>query len=100
MKADSPMIRLGCRIYGALLLFYPASLRRQFEEEMVEVFIDQLQDACRKDGWAGGLEVWCCIGAEVLRTAVSSHLQIAGISVVSGLTALALLCSFFWAMHR
>ena len=92
-----PAIRLSCRVYAALLLLYPSTLRRQFGDEMIEVFADQMRDACRRDGWVGGLGVWCCVGGESLRTAVSSHLQIVGISFVSGLTALGLICTFFWA---
>jgi|SRR5208283_281437 len=98
----APSIRLSCRVYAALLFLYPFTLRRQFGEEMVEVFADQMRDACQRDGWVGGMGVWCCVGGEVLRTALSSHLQIMGISLVSGLTALGLMCSFFWATsgHR
>jgi hypothetical protein len=93
----APAISLSCRVYAALLLLYPSSLRRQFGEEMIEVFAHQMRDACRRDGWVGALDVWCCVGGEALRTAVSSHLQIVGISLVSGLTALGLMCTFFWA---
>ena len=93
------IIRLSCRVYAVLLFLYPSALRREFGEEMLEVFEDQLRDACRSSGWLGAMDVWCCVGEEALRTAVSSHLQIAGISLVSGLTAFALMCSFFWVMH-
>jgi hypothetical protein len=92
-----PSIDWNCRVYAALLLLYPATLRRQFGAEMVEVFADQMRDACEAGGWAGGIGVWGCVGREVFRTALSSHLQIIGISFVSGLTALGLLCTFFWA---
>jgi hypothetical protein len=93
----TPSIHWNCRVYAALLLLYPATLRRQFGEEMIEVFTDQMRDACHKDGWAGGVGVWRCVVGEALRTALCSHLQIIGISFVSGLTALGLMCSFFWA---
>jgi hypothetical protein len=98
----APSIRWNCRVYAALLLLYPTTLRRQFGEEMVEVFADQMHDACETGGWVGGIGVWRCVGGEALRTVLSSHLQIIGISFVSGLTALGLLCSFFWATfgHR
>ena len=90
-------LRWNRRIYAALLLLYPATLRRQFGEEMVDVFTDQMRDACETDGWAGGIGIWCCVAGETLRTALSSHLQIIGISFVSGVTALGLLCTFFCA---
>jgi hypothetical protein len=93
----TPSIRWNCRVYAALLLLYPSKLRRQFGEEMIEVFADQMREACEREGWVGGMGVWWCIGGEALGTALSSHLQIIGISFVSGLTALGLLCTFFWA---
>jgi hypothetical protein len=54
----TPSFRWGCRIYAALVLLYPAILRRQFGEEMIEVFAEQMRDACRKNGWVGGMGVW------------------------------------------
>ncbi|SPF41616.1 hypothetical protein SBA1_370004 [Candidatus Sulfotelmatobacter kueseliae] len=93
----TPSMRWSCRVYATLLLLYPSTLRRQFGQEMIEVFADQMRDACQTDGWVGGMGVWSCVGREVLRTALCSHLQVIGISFVSGLTALGLLCTFFWA---
>jgi hypothetical protein len=93
----APSFSWGCRIYAALVLLYPATLRRQFGEEMIEVFAEQMRDACRKNGWVGGMGVWRSVAGETLRTALSSHLRIIGISFASGLTALGLLCTFFWA---
>jgi len=97
-SATASFIRGSCRAYGALLLLYPSALRRQFGEEMIEVFADEMRDACERDGWIGGMGVWGCVGGEIFRTALTSHLQIVGISFVSGLAALGLMCSFFWAI--
>jgi hypothetical protein len=98
LGAPASSVRMRCRIYAALLRLYPSPLRRQFGEEMVEVFADQMRDACQRDGWVGGMGVWRCVGGETLRTAMSSYLQIAAIALVSGLTALGLMGSFFWAI--
>jgi hypothetical protein len=68
-------VHMNCRVYATLLLLYPSTLRRQFGEEMIEVFADQMRDACQRDGWVGGIGVWCCVGGETLRTVLSSHLQ-------------------------
>ena len=97
LMVPTSSVPMSCRVYATLLLLYPATLRRQFGEEMIEVFADQMRDACQRDGWVGWIGVWCCVGGEALRTVVSSHLQIVGISLVSGLAALGLMCSFFWA---
>lgn len=93
-----PSLPFSRRVYAALLLLYPAALRRQFGEEMIEVFTDQMRDACRKEGWIGGMGVWRCVGGEALRDAASRHLQTVAVSLVSSLAALGFLCSFFWAV--
>jgi hypothetical protein len=69
---------------------------------MLEVFSEQMRDACQQEGWLGWMSVWNCVGGEVLRTVICSHLQLVGISFVSGVAALGLMCSFFWAIfgHR
>ena len=90
--------RANCRIYSSLLLLYPSAFRRQFGEEMLEVFSEQMREACQQGGWLGGMAVWRCVSGELLRTVFSSHLEFVGISFVSGLTALGLMCSFFWAI--
>lgn len=87
------------RIYAATLLLYPVTLRRQFGDEMIEVFADQMRDAQQNDGWRGQTRVWFCVARETLCTAASSHLQIVGISVAAGLSALGLMCTLFWAIH-
>ncbi len=91
--------RFSRRIYAATLLLYPGALRRQFGEEMIEVFVEQMQDAQQNEGWMGETRVWCCVAQETLCTAVSSHQQIVGVSVAAGLSALGLMCTFFWAIH-
>jgi hypothetical protein len=90
--------RANCRIYSSLLFLYPSAFRRQFGEEMLEVFSEQMREACQQGGWLGGMVVWRCVSGELLRTVLSSHLEFVGISLVSGLTALGLMCSFFWAI--
>lgn len=45
---------MNTRIYGWLVGFYPADLRRDFGEEMVLVFAEELRDA----GFARAARVW------------------------------------------
>ncbi len=71
----TPSMRWSCRVYATLLLLYPSTLRRQFGQEMIEVFADQMRDACQTDGWVGGMGVWSCVGREVLRTALALALS-------------------------
>jgi hypothetical protein len=53
------------RIYGWLVAFYPEDLRRDFGEEMVLVFAEELRDA----GLPGALRVWRRALAEFVRLA-------------------------------
>lgn len=91
---DSP----HARVYAALLLLYPLELRRQFGEEMLQVFADQMWDARQSRGWIGAVSVWRSVAAELLRTTAASHARAVGVSLVSGLSSLGILCTLFWLM--
>jgi hypothetical protein len=97
MTARTPV---SSRVYSAILLLYPRALRREFGQEMVEVFAEQMRDARRSEGWRGELRLWGCVGNETVRTLAVAHMQIVGVSVVSALVAFGLMCSFFWSMSR
>src|SRR5579863_1067023 len=84
------------RLYSALLCSYPADMRLQFGDEMLEVFSFQLRKARERNGRFGQLCVWCCVARESLWEAVSSKRQIAAIFMVSGLFAMGLMCGFLW----
>jgi hypothetical protein len=58
------------RLYGRLLLLYPADLRREFGAEMALVFGEDLAAAFREAGAAGVLRVWRNAVREVLRIAL------------------------------
>jgi len=53
------------RIYSWLVAFYPENLRRDFGEEMVQVFAEELRDP----GLKGALRVWRRALAEFFRLA-------------------------------
>jgi hypothetical protein len=88
------------RVYSAILLLYPRTLRREFGQEMVEVFTEQLRDARRLDGWLGELNLWRCVAGETVQTLATSHMQIVGVSVASALIAFGLMSTFLWWMSR
>ncbi len=90
----------GSRIYSAILLLYPRSLRREFGQEMVEVFSDQLRDARRLGGWLGEMKLWGCVAGETVKTLATAHMQIVGVSVASALIAFGLISTFLWSMSR
>lgn len=73
MRAAMP---LNSRIYSVILVLYPRALRREFGQEMVEVFSEQLGDARRIGGRFGELKLWCCVAGETVRTVATAHVQI------------------------
>jgi hypothetical protein len=97
MRARTPV---GSRVYSAILLLYPRALRREFGQEMVEVFAEQMLDARRSEGWRGELKLWGCVGGETARTLIEAHMQIVGVSVVSALVAFVLMCTFLCSMSQ
>jgi hypothetical protein len=41
-----------------MVSFYPAELREKFGAEMIEVFLEDLEDSRRRGGWIGASRVW------------------------------------------
>lgn len=97
MTARTPV---SSRVYSAILLLYPKALRREFGQEMVEVFAEQMRDASRSEGWRGELKLWGCVGSETVRTSVIAHMQIVGVSVVSALIAFVLISTFLCSVSQ
>ena len=91
-------LRLCCWGYSALLFLYPASLRRHFGEEMVQVFGDEIAGAYHEDGWFGVGRIWARAGGEILLVALPSHLRMVGLSLVSALSAGGLFLLYFWVI--
>ncbi len=91
---------LSSRIYSVILLLHPRTLRREFGEEMVEVFSQQLRDVRRIDGWPGELKLWGCVAGETVRTLAVAHVQIVGVSVASALIAFGLMSTFLWTVSH
>jgi hypothetical protein len=89
-------VRASCLGYSALLFLYPASLRRHFGEEMVQVFGDEISDAYHEDGWMGVAQIWARAGREVLLVALPSHLRIVSLTLVSALSAGGIFLLYSW----
>ena len=49
---------MNARIYSILLSLYPAELRTEFGAEMVQVFLEDLEDSARTRGFFGVARVW------------------------------------------
>lgn len=81
------------RIYGRLLLLYPAELRREFGAEMAFVFGEDLAAARREAGAAGVFSVWCHTLRELLRIALP---PLAAKPIVA-VPALSFAVNFLWS---
>jgi hypothetical protein len=66
--------KASSRTYSVLLTLYPLELRRQFAQEMAEVFDQQLQGAWEESGLKGLLRVWACAIGELLFVALPAQL--------------------------
>jgi hypothetical protein len=63
------------KIYSGMLLLYPADLRRDFGQEMIELFGEDLAEAWQSSGVAGLLRVWWCAVCEILRVAIPGQME-------------------------
>ena len=73
-ESRSLIVGLIARIYGASLILYAYDLRTEFGQEMVDIFEDQMRGAWRERGISGLLDVWTCVGTELLRIALPRRL--------------------------
>jgi len=72
------------RLYRVSLALYPAELRREFGEEMTDVFTQQLSDAWHGDHLWGALWVWQEALQELVCVALPS--RVAPLLVVTAAT--------------
>ena len=62
-------------LYRWLIFLYPASFRRNYGEEMVQLFRDLCWDEMRQgEGFLGLLKMWFCVLAELRATTREQHL--------------------------
>jgi len=94
------IIRWSRAGYAGLLIFYPTDLRREFSEEMADVFEAAVQDAIVERGPAGVTSLWRSALWELLTVAVplrlASNEAMAG--AISFLASTVLLLAFFRAV--
>ena len=62
-------------LYRWLILVYPVSFRRNYGDEMVQLFRDLCWDEMKQgEGFLGLLNLWFCVLAELRATAREQHL--------------------------
>ena len=100
-KAWASAEELSCRLYGTLLLLYPANLRFEFGEEMLSVFAEQVRDGCKRRGLAGLWRVWYSVAIEIFELAIPLRADLTRLKVpaASILTSSALFLLFTWLAH-
>jgi hypothetical protein len=64
---------MSSRIYAVFLAMYPPELRRDFGEEMADVFAEDLAEARRCGGAIAVIRVWLCAVSEFFRIALPTH---------------------------
>jgi hypothetical protein len=67
-------LKASSRTYSVLLTLYPLELRREFAQEMTDVFEQQLQGAWEERGLKGLISVWLWAIGELLFVAVPAQL--------------------------
>lgn len=69
------MVSTSVYLYRWLILLYPVSFRRNYGEEMVQLFRDLCWDEMRQgNGFLGLLKLWFCVFAELRATTIEQHL--------------------------
>jgi hypothetical protein len=92
-----PVVQLSCGAYRALLLCYPAEVRQRFEEEIIDVFAEQLCCEWQCRGFRGFARVWSTALWELLTVAAPLRLQSPSfIAVALSLLGSAALCAAFF----
>jgi len=63
------------RLYAALLRLYPPTFRRQFGQDMRELFIDRWRAEFGRDGWRGVLVLWFRVLADLVSTSARERVS-------------------------
>ena len=97
---EPAVARVSRTVYGGLLMFYPAELRRRFGEEMQDVFVAQVCDAAAGKKAAEVFSLWQAALWELLTVALPGRLASNGVraGALSLLASAALFLLFFRAV--
>ena len=61
-------IEISARMYGVLLKAYPVSFRREYADEMMLVFREEMAREWRERGMAGVVPLWFCVFGDLAWT--------------------------------
>lgn len=88
------IIRLSIFLYRRIVYCYPASLRDSYQNEMAEVFEQQVARAWAAHGLLGVLRVWMDVALESFQIVLLHQADIAAIPVTALVVASTLLYGF------
>ncbi len=71
----SVAVTKGYVLYKSLLILYPESYRKKFEQEMLTIFEDISQEQLRKSGKTG-ISFWLSLSFDIARSAAEQHMQL------------------------
>jgi hypothetical protein len=74
VQSDSNLLAITTRVYNLLLYIYPAPFRREFGQEMTQVFRDDMHGTWLQKGPAGLLGLWLLTFIDLLKTALVEHM--------------------------
>jgi len=74
MFMEHKIIALSEKIYRALLHFYPQSHRRDYGEQMAQLFRDQCRDAWQAGRSAGLMKLWLRVLPDIGKTSVREQI--------------------------
>ena len=60
----SPAVSISCEAFRRLVILYPLNLRREFEEDLLEVFSQQIESAWEENAWCGIADAWLDVLAD------------------------------------
>ncbi len=95
MKIWAPLLlSLSGRAYRSVVSRYPIALRARYEDEMQEVFRDQIRDAWLENGFAGFARVWLEVARETSTFMLPRCLRVSGIGLIAVVSSLSLFYIF------
>jgi hypothetical protein len=93
-RSKSTILDVSHKFYESSLVFYPKDLRRDFGNDMMEVFDEQALEAYSQCGFSGLLRVWFGATREIVTVAFLGHLAERAIPIVAVTATLAIMLWF------
>jgi hypothetical protein len=75
MQIEDRWLRFSASLFSSLLLFYPQEHRREYSEEMNQVFRDLAREIYAERGFSGLIVLWLKTLYDLLKTALQEQLK-------------------------